>query len=300
MEKTRKKFDLIPYLFLAPAAIFLVGITFYPFISSLIYSFYDYSFLKQGMEFVGFENYIDIISEGAFTSSITFTLKWVVMNLVCVTILAFTTALLLRQKLAGSGVLKAVMLIPWIIPQVVTGYVWSMMASQDMGIITHLLNTFGLVPDGFSFYSTTASATILMVAANSWKSFPFVALMLYSKMQAIPKSQIEAAQIDGATGFQVFYHITMPYIMPIYSTCMMLCFLWTFNAYDIIKVMTNGAPLNTTISLSLLVQREAFTYMEISRSCAMSVMMFLLALSVLGCACLLFKLIGKAVEKYHG
>ena len=284
-----KKIDLFPYLLLTPSIIMLLLITAYPFISSVGISFFDYSFLKQGIRFVGLKNYTDILSEGKFLSSVRFTLVWTVCNVALTTLLGFIMALLMRTKFWGREVLKATMLIPWILPQVVTGYVFNMMMAQDIGIITHVLHVAGIVPAGFSWFSDPRLAAVAVIIANSWRGFPFVGLMLYAKMQAMPLTHLEAAHIDGASAAQSFLYIILPYIKPVAVTSMLLTFIWTFNAFDIVKVMTNGGPLEATTTLSLRLQREAFDYMEISRACTMAVCMFLLLLA----AAALFILISK-------
>ena len=286
----KKKRDLFPYLMLLPAWVIIFSITAYPFLYSLTLSFFDYSFLKQGMNFIGFKNYIDILRKGDFLSALGFTLFWTVANVLCMTLIAFAVALLLRQRFAGKGFLKATMLIPWVLPQVVTGYVFNLMLSTDYGIVNKLMQSVGILPVGFSWFAKPLPARCAVLLANIWRGFPFIALMLYAKMQTVPSAYMEAASIDGADGFGRFVYILLPYVSPVLFTCMMLTFLWSFNAFDIIKVMTDGGPLNTTDTLSLLVNREAFSYLEISRASTMAVIMLLILLSCAGGILLLKRL----------
>ena len=284
----KKKRDFFPYLMLLPSWVVILSITAYPFLYSLTLSFFDYSFLKQGMNFVGLKNYIDILKKGDFLSALNFTLLWTVANVLFMTVIAFAVALLLRQQFAGKGFLKATMLIPWVLPQVVTGYVFNLMLSSDYGIVNNLMQSIGILPIGFSWFAKPVPARCAVLMANIWRGFPFIALMLYAKMQTVPSAYMEAASIDGADGVQRFIYILLPYVSPVLFTCMMLTFLWSFNAFDIIKVMTDGGPLNTTDTLSLLVNREAFSYLEISRASTMAVIMLLILLSCAG-VLLLFK-----------
>ena len=240
------------------------------------------------MNFVGLKNYIDILKKGDFLSALNFTLLWTVANVLFMTVIAFAVALLLRQQFAGKGFLKATMLIPWVLPQVVTGYVFNLMLSTDYGIVNKLMQSIGILPIGFSWFAKPVPARCAVLMANIWRGFPFIALMLYAKMQTVPSAYMEAASIDGADGVQRFIYILLPYVSPVLFTCMMLTFLWSFNAFDIIKVMTDGGPLNTTDTLSLLVNREAFSYLEISRASTMAVIMLLILLSCAG-VLLLFK-----------
>lgn len=279
----KKRPDWLPFLMLLPALILLLAITVYPFITSASLSFTDYNFLKQDTKFVGFKNYFDIIAEGKFLSSVGFTFFWTCINVIGMIVLGFVVALLLRGKFIGQKFLKGTMLIPWVLPQVVTGYIFSLLLSTDVGALNILLQQIGVLPEGFSWFSTPAPATAAVFIANIWRGFPFVSLMLYAKMQSIPISYLEAASIDGANGRQSFLYIMFSFLRPVAATCMFLTFLWSFNAFDIIKVMTDGGPLGFTTTLSLQLQKEAFSYLEISRACTMAVIMFLL---LIACVCI--------------
>ena len=141
----RRKFSLLPYLMLLPATLVILSVTAYPFIYSLSMSFFDFSFLKQGMKFIGFKNYRDIISKGEFLSVLGFTFRWTVINVVFMTLLGFAVALIIRKKFIGKGFLKATMLIPWVLPQVVTGYIFSLMLSTDYGVVNKSATEYSLM-----------------------------------------------------------------------------------------------------------------------------------------------------------
>ena len=291
----RKKTDWLPLMLLLPSFILLAGITVYPFLSGLYNSFFDYSLKKPTVNFIGFKNYVDILKEGKFMASLGFTILFTVIDLVVAMVLGFITALLLQQKFAGKNLLKAIMLIPWILPQVVTGFIFNLMIAQDMGILNRLMALAGLVPFDFSWFSSPKTAMAAVIMANSWRGFPFIALMVYSKMQAVSKELMEAASLDGANAFQKFLHVVFPEIQQVLMTCAFLVFLWTFNCFDIIKVMTNGGPLEKTTTMSLLLQREAFSYLKIGRACAMAVLMFICLMVIIGLLFLVKNLITKGV-----
>lgn len=267
---------------LIPALILLIVITAYPFITSISLSFFDYSFLKTGFRFIGLKNYTDIIADGKFMSSLGFTLIWTIINVAAMTGLGFATAILMRQRFAGREFIKGTMLVPWVLPQVVTGYIFGLMLAEDAGIINVALKSLGLMHKGFSWFSTPRFAIAAVLIANIWRGFPFITLMVYAKMQSLSISFLEAPKIDGAGGLQIFRYIIIPLVRPVTVTCMLLTFIWSFNAFDIIKVMTGGGPLESTATLSLLLQREAFSYLEISRACTMAVMMFIILLLCVG------------------
>ncbi len=275
------KVALTPYILIFPAVVTLLSILLYPIISSAWMSMLDYTFTKVERPFVLFENFKEILSDDLFLSTTWRTILWTGINIMGMTILGLYTAILLTCKFKGNFIIKAVILIPWILPQVVTGFTWSWMMTQDFGILNHFLIKLRVVPEGFSWFQTGGFAFAATIIANVWRGFPFFALMLYAKISSLPKDQIEAAKIDGANSIHVFFYITVAHIRGVLSTCILLSFLWTFNAFDIIFVMTNGGPNNATLTLPLLLQREAFNNMDLGNASAMALVMLFIMVGIL-------------------
>lgn len=285
-----KRFDLYPYLMVLPAAVVLAAFIAYPILFNITISFFDYTFTKIARPFVMFRNYSRIIESGVFFRSFVISMTWTAVNLVLMSVLGFTAALILRSKILGSGLLKVFLLVPWVLPQVVTGFTWGFMLTQDLGIINEILYRLNIVERQFSWFQSGRMAFWAVVIANTWRGFPFFSLMIYAKLQTIPMDLIEAARIDGANSFQIFRYIMLEFVKPVFRVCLVLGFLWTFNAFDIITIMTNGGPREQTLTLPLLVQREAFQYLQISRAATMSVMMFLSVILIFSAAYLIMHL----------
>ncbi len=275
------KTSVTPYILILPVVITLLGVLLYPVLSSAWISMLDYTFTKVDRPFIWFENFKEILQDDLFLGATVKTIVWTAINIVGMTILGLFTAILLTCKFKGNVIIKAVILIPWILPQVVTGFTWSWMMTQDFGIINHFLIKLGLVPEGFSWFQTGELAFVATIIANVWRGFPFFALMLYAKITSLPKDQIEAATIDGANSVHVFIHITLAHIKGVLATCILLSFLWTFNAFDIIFVMTNGGPNNATLTLPLLLQRSAFNNMDLGNASAMALVMLIIMVAIL-------------------
>ncbi|MCP4401102.1 MAG: sugar ABC transporter permease [bacterium] len=272
----KRKYDILPYLLLLPAVIIVSGFVLYPLTSNLLMSFKNAKLIKVSSNYIGFSNYIEILSSATIWQSILRTLIWAVSNIFFMSILGMTTALLFMADFVGKRLLKAVILIPWVLPQVVTGFVWTVMLSDHMGIITAMMRGSGIFPDGFSWFQTGTLSMSAAILTNVWRGFPFFALMLYARLSTLPSAQLDAAQIDGAHGVSLFRYIIFPYAKGVLYTCMVLAFLWTYNAYDIIKIMTNGGPAGATLTLPLLIQREAFEYYNLSKASTMSLVTFVL------------------------
>ncbi len=275
------KESIFPYLLIAPGSVALLLFIAYPMITNIFMSFFDYKLVQIIKPFVFLDNYIQVLSSGRIWESLVRTITWTGFNILFMNILGLIVAIFLATGFRGNTVIKATILIPWVLPQVVTGYTWSLMLSQDIGVVNHMLQSLGIVPPNFSWFQSGGLAMTAVIIANVWRGFPFFALMIYAKLSTLPRDQVEAARIDGANIKDVFIHITVPYIQSTIKTCSLLAFIWTFNAYDILKVMTNGGPAEETLTLSLIVQREAFQYYELSRAATMSVVMFFAMFAIL-------------------
>lgn len=275
---SKRKNDVIPYLLLLPALIIVSIFVLYPLLNNILMSFQNAKLIKVTSHYIGFSNYIQILSNPTIWESILRSFIWTISNIFLMSILGIITALLFMKDFIGKNILKAVILIPWVLPQVVTGFVWSVMLSDHMGIITAIIRDSGLFSRDFSWFQTGTLSMVAAIFTNVWRGFPFFALMLFARLSTLPSEQLDAAKIDGAKGVSLFYYIIFPYMKPVLLICIVLAFLWTFNAYDIIKVMTNGGPAEATLTLPLLIQREAFEYYNLSKASTMSLVTFILIL----------------------
>ncbi|MHC1692550.1 MAG: carbohydrate ABC transporter permease [Sphaerochaetaceae bacterium] len=276
-----KKGSFVPYLLVTPALIMLCMFIVYPMVMNVITSFQSYSLVQMGRPWVGLSNYKTLITDSRVWSAIQRTFIWTGVNLACALALGLGSALLLNTGFKGNNIIKALILIPWILPSVITGYIWSLMLSEDAGIITWILKTLGWVSRDFSWFRTGPLAMASAMMANIWRAFPFFSLMIYAKLNTVPGDQIEAALLEGVNRRQMFRYVTFPFIKPVVTSCTYLCFIWTFNAYDILKIMTNGGPAELTTTMSIMVQREAFSYYSLSNAATLSVIMFVLMVSII-------------------
>jgi multiple sugar transport system permease protein len=280
LEK-KKRISLMPYFLLAPMFLIVAAYILYPLIANLYSSFLNDKLTRANPSFIGLDNYRDVLGSAKIWQSVLRTFRWTIINVVFMSIIGLSVALLFTAKFKGRGFLKAVILIPWVLPQVVTGFTWTLMLSESMGIITSLMRRAHLVPATFSWFQSGGTAMASAIMANVWRGYPFFALMLFAKLSTIPTDQVEAAKLDGAHGIKYYWYILHPYIQGVLYTCMALSFLWTYNAYDLIKVMTNGGPAEGTLTIPLLIQREAFDYYNISAAATMSIVTFLIILALI-------------------
>jgi ABC-type sugar transport systems, permease components len=272
---------ILPYTLVAPAFIMIGVFILYPMIHNIVLSFFNYSLASVNRPFVGFANYKKMFHETRMWQAVGRTGIWTAVNLVFAILIGVGSAFLLYSHFAGSGLLKSFILIPWILPSVITGFIYSLMMNEKAGIITWLLRSSHLVSQNFSFFDNAPLSMTAAIIANVWRAFPFFTLMIYAKLCTIPTDQVEAATLEGTSALQMFRYVYLPFIKTTLSSCVFLCFIWTFNAYDIMKVMTNGGPADMTTTMSILIQREAFSYFSLSNASTMSVIAFSIMLLII-------------------
>lgn len=286
---------VLPYFLVLPTVLMIGAFLLYPMIYNVVLSFFNYSLASVNRPFVGFANYAKMLKETRMWQAVGRTAIWTGTNLVISILIGVGAAFLLYSNFKGSSILKSFVLIPWILPSVITGYIFSLMMNEKAGIITYLLRASKLVNPNFSFFDNGPLSMTAAIMANVWRAFPFFTLMIYAKLCTIPTDHVEAAKLEGANGLQMFIYVYLPFIRDTLFSCIFLCFIWTFNAYDIMKVMTNGGPADMTTTLSILIQREAFSYFSLSNASTMSVIAFTIMLTVI----VVFRSIGSIIRRKY-
>ncbi|GMQ59891.1 sugar ABC transporter permease [Vallitalea sediminicola] len=294
-SRLSRRANLKSMLFLPTIIILLVTIA-YPFLCNIYYSFTNYTLVKPVKTFIMFNNYIEICKSDYFIETIIRTIVWTCSNITFMLILGLSTALLLNTNIKGTTIIKGSILIPWVLPEIVTGYCWKWMLSSDYGIINNILEKLNLISADFSWFRSGATAMGVAVLANVWRAFPFMALMFYAKLKTLSREQLEAAKIDGAGTIQTFVHITLPYLKNSIQTVCLLAFIWTFNSFGIIFSLTGGGPINKTETFPFIVQKTAFQYYEFGEASTMSIIMFLIMTLVLLSIYLIPKTISRIIK----
>lgn len=278
MAKGNKK---TVYLFLAPMTVVLLVMVAYPFLANIGYSFLDYKLTKMDKPFVFFDNYIRIFTSEDFMGILRKTVVWTLGNMVLILTLGISVGMLLDSDLKGKVILQTVLLIPWVIPETVTGYTWKWMMASDYGILNRILMQLHIIDANFSWFRDGDMAMLAVILANVWRAFPFMSVMVYAKKKSMPLDWEEAALVDGANKFQIFRYITIPYIMPVVARVATLIFIWSYNAFGIIYTMTDGGPLGATTIFPVYIQKKAFANYDFGITSAMSVLMMVSMIVIL-------------------
>ncbi|MCM3173823.1 sugar ABC transporter permease [Paenibacillus sp. MER 99-2] len=262
---------------LAPVTLLLICVTVFPFIYTVTNSFTDYYYLaSDAKQFIGFSNYVKIIQDEQFRQAVWNTLKFMFLAVSIETALGLGIAVLIESMRRGQKVLRITMLIPSLLPPVTVALIWQMMLSNHNGIVNHLLHWFGVGPFNFLMDINIAFNAILFI--DIWQWTPFAFLLLYAGLQSVPRSQFEAAKVDGAGNLRIFFHITLPNIMPTLFMVILLRTIDTFRLFDKVNILTGGGPANSTTTITQYIYKQGVYNLQIGYGAAASVIMVMLVL----------------------
>jgi len=280
MEKRRLR---SAYIYIAPAVLGMVLLTFYPVLYGFFLSFTDYSLsYSQEYHFVGLENYINVLFTPDFSLVFTTTIIWTVGCVLLHVLIGIFLAVLLNRKIRGRVVYRALLLLPWAIPSYISVLTWRSMLEYG-GTIPSALSGFGVNID---FLNTMPWALFSVIMVNVWLGFSYMMMVFSGALQGIPEELYEAADVDGFSRWQKFRYITLPLLKPAIIPAALLGFIWTFNMFNVIYLLTGGGPVGkvgvsagSTDILITYVYDQAFMYWRIGFAAAYSVVIFMMLLA---------------------
>jgi multiple sugar transport system permease protein len=272
MERHMLKTRLLPIAFVAPSLFVLAAILGWPLVSSVLLSLQDVRTVGTAGHWVGFANYGAVLGNAGFWTALLMSLLWVVANAVLQTALALPAALTLNQNFPGVKIARTWIILTWIVPTVVVVIIWRWLFSTSGGMVNPLLMQAGIVDRPVGFLNSPWAAMATLVFINSWRWFPFIALMMLAGLTRIPADLYEAARIDGANGWRRFRRITWPLLAPTIGILTVIGTLLSFNVFDIIWLMTAGGPAGGTTTLPVLIYQTAFKGYRLSEAATVSVL----------------------------
>lgn len=288
MNKKKRIIDRINagYLFILPAALLVIFLVVVPLLKTIYFSFFDYTiqtYASKGMTFVGFKNYFDpsnehinIVRDKRFWTSLRWTLEFTGISVVIETILGIILALILNKEFKGGLIVKVAILIPWAIPTIVSGYIWSAIFAVS-GIANGFFMDIGILSEPIKWLSEEATAKFAIIFADVWKTAPYMSLLTLAGLKSVPKSLYEAAEVEGISKPQQFFYITLPLIKKSLMVAILFRLIAAFKIYDLIAGMTGGGPAGTTLSLSMYIKNIYFSSGNIGYGSALATVMMLLA-----------------------
>jgi multiple sugar transport system permease protein len=283
----------LPYLLLTPALVLLAGMV-YPFGLGLYYSLTNYWLeYPNRFRFIWFDNYVNLTDDPRFVRALEFTLGFTLVAVVVQVGLGLAVALFLHARIPGRAAIRALMLLPLMMPPVITALMWKiMMASTSAGILNYGLSFLGVDPINWFGSPRGAIASILII--DTWGNLPFVALILLGALQALPTEPYEAARVDGASPSAMLRYITLPLLSPFILLAVTFRTMDSLRIFDVIYATTMGGPDDATTNLSIMALQYSFQWYQMGKGMAQAIVLLVL---VVVTSALLMRLWNRAAER---
>jgi ABC-type sugar transport system permease subunit len=276
----RERLDLgngvFPYFLVAPTIIIIALVAVYPIIDSIRLSLLSNPLIPTGAIFVGLRNYLQVIGDPAFRSSIGVTLIFSIASVALETLVGFGVALLMNQTFPGRGLVRTAILIPFAFPTIVSGQIWLLMFNAQNGVLTYLMQSVHLLAPGDSLLRTPNGLVVAATIIDVWKTTPFMALLLLAGLQVIPNELYEAADVDGSTRWQQFWSITFPLLRNALLIAIMFRTLDALRAFDLFYVLTGGGREIETVATYSYANMFQGTTFDFAPGVASAVILFII------------------------
>lgn len=266
----------IPLWLLLPALLPILVLSVLPLLQGIYLSFTDYRLGGRDINFVWFEQYRHLLSDRQFWASFRVGAIWTVSVTVGEVVLGFILAVLLNARLPGQTIARILVLAPWAIPPVIKALIWRLMYHPDAGIVNSALLSVGVLQQPINWLTSFTWALPAVIVVGIWASMPITTIVLLAGLQSIPDELKEAAAIDGASYWGQFRHVTIPLMMPIILSISALQFIWNFNAFGLVFVLTEGGPAGRTRLPMLFAYEEAFQFGQLAYASALGTTMVLI------------------------
>jgi len=272
------KRDLFGYALVAPAMLLVLGLIVYPVGEVVRMSFTNTSLLTGRSDFVGFQSYQRIVADPLFDTVVRNTAQWVLLGTALTVLLGLGVGYFLSFNYRVNRLLRASILIPWLLPAVVSVAAWRWMYSAEEGVINDLLKRSGLIERGIPWLGDPSLVIYALIVVAVWRLLPFGSLVISAAVQGIPNSYLEAATIDGANGWQKFRYIVLPELSYSLTVVGILALIWNMNDLSTVWGATQGGPADASQILSTWIYSVGFTSFRFGLSSALSVINFTLLL----------------------
>jgi multiple sugar transport system permease protein len=244
-------------------------------------SFQDYglkTFFTGEAPFVGLANYIEVVTDQLFRTALINTALFTIGSILGQFVIGLLLALFFHKNFPLSGVLRALLLMPWLIPLIVASATWRSILDQDSGILNQMLLGIGVVQEPVPWLNSPEVALVAVIVVNIWIGIPFNVTLLYSGLQDIPDELYEAGALDGATGWKAFWQITWPNLRAVVGVVLVLGVVYTLKVLDIILGLTGGGPANATQTLATQSYQRSFVDFDFGQGAALSNILIVISL----------------------
>lgn len=279
-QHKKRKFDWFPYLLVAPAVILVAILAVYPALFALRLSLLDIDLLNftRGGEFIGLDNYRNAFQDEVFIGGLWRTLRWVALVAGMQMLIALPVALFLNTRFTGRSLVRAAVLIPYIVPAAVVAIIWRFMVDSNFGVINDILQRIGIIESYQAWMAQPTAAFLVISFAMIWAGFPFYAVTLLASLQVISEDLYEAARIDGAGAWQQFRFVTFPLILPTVLLLLLLRTIWLSHNIDLIFLMSEGGPGYNNYTIAVYSFILTWSRRELGYPAALAIMLAIVLL----------------------
>lgn len=264
---------------LLPGTILLLGLTLFPFLSTLVLSFADFSLLDDSVEaWIGFSNYRRLFGGAAFWEALWVTIAFTASAVGVQLLLGVAIATLLEQETKYRTLIRTIVLVPMVITPVAATFTFRLIFNPSLGVANYFLSVLGIAPQGW--FAVPGLALMTLVLVDVWQWTPFVVLIVSGGLATLPQEPFEAAKVDGASSWVTFFRITLPMIRPFIIVAALIRLVDALKTFDIIYVLTGGGPGASTRTLNIFAFKQAIQFLDIGYASSITVVMLLLSIAI--------------------
>jgi multiple sugar transport system permease protein len=268
------------YVYILPSMLVMLVVIGYPLVYTVWQSFHATPPRTGEWVFNGVDNYQTVLSDPRFWRVTWQTVYWTIGSTFFAFVLGFGAALALHQPFPGRGVVRAALLVPWVVSAVAAAYVWRWVLHSDYGLVSGSLMQWGIIDSPLVLLDNKARVMPTLIAVNVWKEFPFVMVMLTAGLQTVPEGLLRAAQIDGASTWNQFWHVTVPHLKGVILITTLLLVVINLNSFTLVWLMTGGGPANASQLWITEIYNTAFRSLQYGLASAYSVILFIIMLAL--------------------
>lgn len=271
---------LLRWAFIAPALLYMAAFFGYPLVRNLLMSFQHYTpktYFTGEAPFNGLDNWRAVFSDPLFTDALWHTAVFTAGSLLGQFTIGLALAVFFSRRFRLSGFVRAVLLLPWLVPMVVAAVVWRRILDQEHGVLNSALRAVGLSDGGVPWLNSPSVALLAAILVNIWIGIPFNMVILYGGLQEIPRELYEAAALDGARPWRVFRSLTLPMLRPVVTVVLVLGFMSTVKILDLILALTSGGPADATQTLGTVTYQMSFMNLDFGQGAVVGTVLILVS-----------------------
>ena len=262
------------FILIAPSLLMVGAVVVYPVVDGFLLSFREYRLNRPalGTPWIGLEHYRDLLSDPIIRVALVNTLIWVTVGALSQFFLGMISALALNRSMRGLQAARILVLVPWLLPSVVSANMWRLMLDSRLGVVNDLLIKVGILDSPRAWFTSPDTALYEVLAVELWKNFPFFTLFILAGLHAIPQDLYEASSVDGSGAWRRFRDITVPLLMPVIVAAIVLRVIGLFNSPDVLLILTGGGPGHATQTISLYGFQTAYLNFDFGYAASVSVL----------------------------